>query len=258
MRPSISSTSTSSTFRSVIRSATFAPPENRPVRLELYQKPLPVSRPAVLFSVKIRTGHIVAAIGTDQLATPRRKTRRAARAVIHNQRRLRIRVPHSPGVAWRASLPLSPMIRKRNRAGSSPVSQPVVYSTSSPLVKAKDLSLRCFAPRPVSRCSGTSEGYHACNRRAGTGVKCGRSEATMQAKSHVGVAAAIFFAVTFVPTLPANAQQRVSSAIARPIPVRARPVTSHVAPRAQAARRTAPLVRPAVHFNPADEFVSSG
>jgi hypothetical protein len=72
----------------------------------------------------------------------------------------------------------------------------------------------------------------------------------MQVKSHVGVAAAIFFAVTFVPTLPANAQQRVSSAIARPIPVRARPVTSHVAPRAQAARRTAPLVRPAAHFNP--------
>lgn len=73
----------------------------------------------------------------------------------------------------------------------------------------------------------------------------------MKAKSHLGVAAAILFAVTFVATLPANAQQRVSPAIAGPIPARARPAASHpLASRAAAARRTTPAVRPAVHFNP--------
>jgi hypothetical protein len=72
----------------------------------------------------------------------------------------------------------------------------------------------------------------------------------MKAKSQVGVAAAILFAVTSVATLRANAQQRVSSPIARPIPVRARPVAGHVVSHAPAARRTAPVVRPAVHFNP--------
>src|ERR1700733_9361777 len=39
-------------------------------------------------SVKIRTGHIVPAVRTDQLAASRRKPRRAARAVAHRQRRL--------------------------------------------------------------------------------------------------------------------------------------------------------------------------
>src|ERR1700728_1483967 len=39
-------------------------------------------------SVKIRTGHIVPAVRTDQLAASRRKSRRAARAVVHRQRRL--------------------------------------------------------------------------------------------------------------------------------------------------------------------------
>src|ERR1700728_719623 len=39
-------------------------------------------------SVKIRTGHIVPAAGTDQLAAARRKPRRAARPVVHRQRRL--------------------------------------------------------------------------------------------------------------------------------------------------------------------------
>src|ERR1700722_3743137 len=39
-------------------------------------------------SVKIRTGHIVSAVRTDQLAASRRKPRRAARAVVHRQRRL--------------------------------------------------------------------------------------------------------------------------------------------------------------------------
>src|ERR1700728_5260032 len=39
-------------------------------------------------SVKIRTGHIVPAVRTDQLAASRRKPRRAARAVVHRQRRL--------------------------------------------------------------------------------------------------------------------------------------------------------------------------
>src|SRR5580658_7216787 len=41
-----------------------------------------------LFSIKIRTGHVITAVRADPLAASRPKPRRAARTVIHRQRRL--------------------------------------------------------------------------------------------------------------------------------------------------------------------------